>query len=289
LGVALGLLIGIGLAFLWEALDSTVRSVDEVEQTLGLPVLGRIAPPSYENPRGVEVAIASHGPAVEAFRQLRTNLEYANRDLGAHAIMITSALPREGKSRTIVNLAAAVASMGERVVLIDLDLRQPALHRFAQIPNKAGAVDVIRGTSTLQEGLVNVPFSPSNNDGRKLTSGVLRILPAGQLGSHDPTRILAPDILRRLLDGLREKTDVILIDTPPMLAVADAAIISSAVDAVLVVTRMGMVPRQALRELGRALDRTSAPRLGFVATGTDDAGTYGYGQYTAAPPLAAAS
>ncbi len=158
LGAAFGLLLGIGLAFLWESLDTRVRSADEVVERLGIPLLARIPEPSRELARTHQLSTieAPASSVAESFRLLRTNLAFANVDRAARVIMISSALESEGKSTTVANLAVVEARAGERVALVDLDFRRPTLHKFFHLEDRPGLTNVLLGQATLAQATARI-------------------------------------------------------------------------------------------------------------------------------------
>ena len=278
LALAIGLILGVLLAFLREALDTRVRSSDEVRSRLGLPLLARLpAPPRrFRADSRLAMLVDPGGVAAEAFRMLRTNFELANLDRGAKSIVVTSAVAGEGKSTTAANLAVALARAGRRVVLVDLDLRRPALAGFFGADRDGpGVTDVALGRAGLDEALLAVSIteheastpSPAGN-GHAPVHGMLHVLPAGHVPA-DPGEFVNTRALAGILDELRGRADVILVDTPAVLDVGDAMTLSANVDAVLVVTRLRVVRRPMLAELRRLLDASPAAQLGFVATGAE--------------------
>ena len=288
LGVIVGLALGIVLAFLSEAFDRRVRSGDEIRQELGLPVLARLPeqPRRYRRALPLSTIVEDRGPTVEAFRRLRTRLDFANLEIGARTIMVTSAVKQEGKSTTAANLAVSLASTGTHVILVDLDLREPAITRLFGLGRTPGVVDIVRGRNSLESSLVAGPHeTPFREAARRLgrasppEKSPLQILPAGLQLPDDPTSIVARDELWALMSRVGERADLVLIDAPPQLSVAEPMIIASRVDALLVVSRVGVVPRRALTELREALDGLSTPSLGLVIAGDTDYATYGYGEY----------
>jgi capsular exopolysaccharide synthesis family protein len=288
LGAVLGLLLGIGAAFVWNSLDQRVRDADEIDQALGLPLLARLPDVTRKLRSDGTLAMFSDSPsaATEAVRQLRTNLELANIDAKARTIMITSAAPFEGKSTTLANLAIAMALSGKDVALVDLDLRQPTVARYFGLGGRAGVTDVALGTMPLERALVNVRLPGKNTipiSGRTQPSapGRLNVLTAGT-PAPNPGDFVGTAALTAVLEQLDSTHDVVLIDVPPLLAVGDAMTISSNVDAVLVVVRLGIAERRLLRELARALDACPPLKLGFVLTGVESGEMYGalnYGRY----------
>jgi len=295
LGLALGLVLGIGLAFLWEALDTRVRSADDIADRLGLPFLARLPEPPkklQKEDRLVMLAQPS-GNHAEAFRMLRTNLDFVRMDREAKTIMITSSVEQEGKSTTVANLAVALARAGQRVILVDLDLRRPYLDRFFDLLGVPGVTQVALGTATLEEALAPIaitgaerrrggvvgPFDTLRSSSRNRVGaevGSLRVLTSGPIPPA-PGEFVATHKLELVLEALREDSDVVLIDAPPVLRVGDAMTLSARVDAIVVVTRINVVRRHMLQELKRLLDTTRAPKLGFVLTGAGDEEGYGYG------------
>jgi len=295
LGVMLGLVLGIGLAFLWEALDTRVRSADDIAERLGLPFLARLPEPPkklQKDDRLVMLAQPS-GTHAEAFRMLRTNLDFVRMDREAKTIMITSSVEQEGKSTTVANLAVALARAGQRVILVDLDLRRPYLDRFFDLLGVPGVTQVALGTATLEEALAPIaitgaerrrggvvgPFDTLRSSNRNRVGsevGSLRVLTSGPIPPA-PGEFVATQKLEHVLEALREDADIVLVDAPPVLRVGDAMTLSARVDAIVVVTRINVVRRHMLQELKRLLDTTRAPKLGFVLTGAGDEEGYGYG------------
>jgi len=298
LGLVLGIVLGLGLAFLWESLDTRVRTAGEIgEQLGGLPLLARIPTPGKK--LSAERLVMLDDPAgaqAEMFRMLRTNLDFVTLDRAAGAIMITSAVDQEGKSTTIANLAVALARAGQHVVLVDLDLRRPFLDRFFQLEGP-GITDVALGHVPLERALVPIAITDlggrvasgksnghvkvsttgSGNGYEESVKGVLEVLPSGPI-PPDPGEFVGTQALTDILHQLRGRADIVLIDAPPALRVGDAMTLSTNVDGVIVVARMKVVRRQMLSELARQLATMPTPVLGFVVTDADaEAEGYGYG------------
>jgi non-specific protein-tyrosine kinase len=235
------------------------------------------------------------GPAevdAEAVRRLRSNLELANLDVNARVIMVTSSVSGEGKSVTVANLAVALARSGRRVVLVDLGLRKPAVGRLMGIGYRPGLTDVAIDRITLERALVPVRLeaaepiklasrSRARRDPEEPSpvgpdaAGQLRVLPAGFLPAS-PGELVGTRAVANILEELREEADFVLVDAPPLLAVSDALTLSTRVDALLVVVRLGVVDRPMLRELSRQLDVSPARKLGFVVAGAEVLEGYGY-------------
>jgi succinoglycan biosynthesis transport protein ExoP len=288
IGGMFGLILGFGIAFLWEALDKRIRSEDEIQERLGLPLLSRLpAPPRAL--RSDNRLTMLHDPGdihAEAIRRLRVNLEFASLDRDVTTILITSAVQQEGKSTTIADLAVAQARAGRNVALVDLDLRRPAIATFFGLPGRVGVTDVALGRAAIWQAIkpVEIDYSvaaASNRNGANVSAasaGKLSVLPAGLLPPN-PGEFVGTQALARVLEELRLKFDTVLIDAPPICIVGDALTISAHVDALFVVARVGSADRQMLGDLVRELDASPAPKLGFALTGVERKDGYGYASY----------
>lgn len=289
LGLALGLLLGVGLAFLWEALDTRVNSADEIAALLGLPLLGRLAAPN-RTLRAEDSLVMVADPqdaGAEAFRMLRTNLDFVRLGQDVKTIMFTSSVAAEGKSTTVANLAVALAAGGRRVALVDLDLRRPYLGRFFDLRSAAGITQVALGDATLANAALPVslphvlePRQFDSTNGHQSGNGTLRgglfVFGAGPIPPN-VGEFAGSEVVAGILKALRDSVDVVLIDAPPILQVGDAQALSRNVDGIVVVTRLDVVRRPMLAELRRMLDLSSARVLGFVVTGAEHEDGYGYG------------
>jgi capsular exopolysaccharide synthesis family protein len=280
IGAALGLVLGIVLAFLWEALDTRVRSAEEIGAQLGLPLLARIPEPSRRLRLKNKLVMLSEptGVQAESFRMLRTNLEFANLERDARTIMVTSAVQAEGKSTTVANLAVAYARAGRRVVLVDLDLRRPFVEKFFGLEGRPGITDVALGRLDLDHALVPVEISRPGLTESRTVAGELEVLPTGAL-PPDAGEFVGTRALGAILRNLRDRFDIVLVDAPPLLKVGDALALSARVDALIVVSRLRVVRRGMLAELQRILAAAPAERLGFAVTdaGSEDGYGSGYG------------
>jgi receptor protein-tyrosine kinase len=306
LGLALGIVLGIGLAFLREALDTRVRTAEEVGEKLGIPLLTRIPEPprKFRNRNRLVMKADPHGVQAEAFRTLRTNIEFVNLDLHAKTIMITSAIQAEGKSTTAANLAIAFARMGNRVALVDLDLRRPFLDKFFDFGDRPGLTHVARGHFPIEAATLHVALTADEDaervavpaeanghsngtNGQRSLEGLLDVISSGPL-PPDGGDFVGSKAVAELLGTLRSRYDLVLIDSPPLLRVNDAIALSTRVDAIMVVARLDTLRRPVLKELGRVLDGMPTPKLGFVVTGlysSDESYSYQYrGSYGYASP-----
>ena len=290
LGLALGLLLGIGLAFAVDALDTRVRSSAEIGERLGLPMLARVPPPPKGLAKEHQLVMLAQpgGTGAEAFRMLRTNLEFAT--LGAkrsHVILVTSAVEQEGKSTTAANLALAEARAGRRVCLVDLDLRRPFIDRFFSLMHTQGITNVALGTISLGEALNRVDLivggaaangkaGQHDQTNGHVETGSLDVLVSGPL-PPDPGEFVGTARLADIIGMLRSAYDTVIIDTPPILRVGDGMTLSALVDGMVVVTRANVVRRPMLRELRSQLEKVPAPKLGYVVTGSNGGVAQGYG------------
>jgi succinoglycan biosynthesis transport protein ExoP len=292
IGLVLGLLGALGLAFLWEALDTRIRSAELVAEHLGLTLLGRLPPPPREIANANRLVML-HDPnddQAEAFRMLRTNLEFANLDRGARTIMVTSAVQDEGKSTTVANLAVALARGGRHIVLVDLDLRRPSQRGFFDLGARPGLTQVALGQASLDEATARIDLGPHSGDwidaqrrnGNGRVPGTLEVLGTGPLPPN-PGEFLATRALQDILAQLASKAHLVLIDAPPLLALGDALALTAKVDAIFVVSRLKVVRRQLIDELKRVLDLCRAHKLGFVITGANEDESYGFGYGYADP------
>jgi polysaccharide biosynthesis transport protein len=291
LGLVLGLILGAGLAFLREALDTRVRSSEEIAQQLGVPLLGRIPEPpgQLQKQNKLVMLAAPRRIHAEAFRVLRTNLDFANLETRARTIMVTSAVEREGKSTTVANLAVACARAGKRVVLVDLDLRCPLIARLFDLdPGRPGLTDVVVGHVKLHDAISSIAIAKSrsnaavangNGNGDGSLDGLLQLLPAGP-APPNAGEFVSAQKLGEILDQLSAGADLVLIDAPPLLHVGDAMTLSARVDALLLVTRLNVVRRPMLAEMRRIVDSSPATPIGFVLTAAQVEESLGYGGYS---------
>ncbi len=191
-------------------------------------------------------------PIAEAYRALRTNLEFSNLDKSLRALLVTSAGAEEGKSTTLANLAVTIAQSGKRVILVDADLRRPTQHQIFELKNNAGLTDMARDDALLA--------APPLQD-----SGVpnLQILTSGQLPPN-PAEILGSKRMSDILAALLERADLILFDAPPVLAVTDAVVLSAKMDGVLLVVSAGKTKRESAKKARAQLEKINARILGAV-------------------------
>jgi len=270
--LALGLTTGIGLAFLLEGVDNTVRTPEQAQIISALPSLGMIpmaSRPSGDNARqrlslaaskeAVELVTQSRPQSqmAEAYRALRTSLLLTSIGAPPKVILVTSALPQEGKTTTSINTAIVLAQKGTLVLLIDADLRRPSIHKALGLGPKSGLSNVLTGTATLQQATIRSPLLPT-----------LFVLPAGP-PPPNPAELLASAQMKDVLADLREQYDHIVIDTPPILSVTDAVVMSIRADTVLLVIRSGQTTKQALRRSRDILVQVNARVSGVLLNAVD--------------------
>ena len=287
LGAMIGLVLGLGIAAVWEALDKRVRSEDEIEAILDMPLLARLPEPPRELRAENRLVMLDdpEGVHAEAVRRLRTNLEFALLEGDERTIMVTSAVQQEGKSTTISDLAVALARTGRKVALVDLDLREPMIDRFFGLGDAVGITDVALGRADLERALVDVsvPQRPSVTNiaagtSLPLVAGRLAVLPSGSLPAS-PGEFVGTAALTKVLTDLRKRFEIVLVDAPPICVVGDAMILSTKVDALIVVSRLGTIDRPTLDDLQRELAISPARVLGVVITGVEPTSAYGGGSY----------
>ncbi len=269
LGLAIGLILGVGMAFLYEYLDNTIKSTDEAERLLGAPVLGHITLEKLEKGERRRLTIVDHpgSAGAEAYRVLRNSLDFINFEHDIKTLLITSAAPGEGKSTVAANLAAGLAQAGAKVVLVSCDFRKPTMDQFFGVSNSIGLSDVLTGSNTLKAALQR----PGDEQ--------LLILSSGKMPPN-PSELLSSWKMEDLFKNLEDWADWVIVDSPPLLAVADAAAVARWADGVLMVTKGGSSTREAARKGREMLERVGARILGVVVWGLEEGGAgRGYGYY----------
>jgi succinoglycan biosynthesis transport protein ExoP len=277
IGGILGLFVAVSLVIVIEYLDQRVNDPDVVQQVAGLSTLGVVARMKGDSGRGEMYRLATlldpRSATAEAYRTLRTNLEFASVDSPLGALLVTSAVPSEGKTVTAANLAVAFAQAGRRVLLVDADLRKPGIHRIFNLENTAGLATVLRSDEAALDLVV-----------RKTEQENLTILTTGTVPPN-PAELLGSQRMRTVLDRLRAAYDLLIVDSPPVQAFTDAAILSSFLDATLVVVDARRSRRGAVRGAREALALAGAHVLGVVINripAGDRSGLAGYyGDYYA--------
>ena len=277
LGALLGVILGVGAAFfLVEYLDRTVRTSSDVETLLGIPVLGiiprlrRLVPDEEAPgaPQGLPLVVARDplDPAAEAYRNLRMNLMFmSTEDDPIRSVLFTSPGPGEGKSTTAVNFAVMLAQQGQRVLLLDADLRRPSLHRSLDLLREPGLTNLLVGDATAREAI------------RPSVLPNLDVLPSGPFHPN-PSELLNSKPMMRLLEEFEGKYSQVIVDSPPVLAVTDAAVLAAHTDGAVVVLRSGETEQRAaersVEQLRRLDVRVFGAVLNEVATTTTEESYY---------------
>jgi capsular exopolysaccharide synthesis family protein len=271
----LGVISGVGLAFILENMDNTVRTPEQATALSGLPALGMIplgsksvshgptgkrlvlTPISSKEAVETVTQVRPQSQMAESYRALRTSLLLSNLGAPPKVIMVTSARPQEGKTTTSINTAIVLAQKGVRVLLIDADLRRPSVHKTLGMGPRSGLSNVLTGSATAQQAITTSPVLPN-----------LFILPAGT-PPPNPAELLASSNMRDLIAELRAEFDHIVIDTPPTLSVTDAVVLSPRADATILVIRSGQTTKQALRRARDILTQVNAHVAGVLLNAVD--------------------
>ncbi|MEP6811376.1 MAG: P-loop NTPase [Actinomycetota bacterium] len=273
IAAAVGLMLGIVAAFLAEALDTRIRSAEELEERLGVPLLARVPRRRAKRPEpGLAVLAEPPTSESEAFLSLRTKLALANLELQARVILVSSAHPGEGASTVAANLAAATARAGRSVLLVDLDLRDAELSLMFGSPERQGLTSVALGDAALDDVLEPVSLGAESDRAGTAVGGdrgALRLLATGPLPPR-PSEFVASTAVEAILADLRSRADLVLVVAPPLLRFADAVALGPSVDALVLVSRLGTARRTNVGELRRMLSEWPAATIGFVLTGADD-------------------
>ena len=287
LGMILGVGLGVGLAFLYDMLDNSVRTMEDLER-MGQPVLGsipmikegealaRLKIPTNGVHNGVhgkltngttatleeKVApvhtgsrlithVAPKSPISEAYRALRTNIQYTHIDRSLRTLLVTSPGPGDGKSTSVANLAIVMAQMGSRVLLIDADLRRPVLHSLFNIDRRVGLSNVLVGRAEIADAVTSTDIEN------------LHIMPCGALPPN-PSELLGSSAMLRTLEALKQEYELVLFDSPPVIAVTDAAVLARLVDGVFLVVKAGQTSKEAAFRSYTLLNQVKAKVLGTL-------------------------
>jgi capsular exopolysaccharide synthesis family protein len=262
LGVIIGLIVGVGLAFFIEYLDTSVKTIDDVERALQAPVLGVI-------PQNVGSLMdeGPDSPHAEAYRVLRTNLMFSQKDPKLNTITIVSAGAGEGKSTTTFNLAVVFAQNGQRVLIVDSDLRRPSIHKFFKVSNSIGLTNYLLKQNTLEEVIQTTQIS------------TLDFLPSGKLPSSS-MGVLSSNPMKELIRELKRRYDWVFFDSPPIMGVSDASILASEVDMVLQVIQYRRYPQPMTIRAKQMIEKVGGNLLGIVLNNISMASDENYYYYS---------
>ena len=272
LGLIVGMTLGVGLAFLIDSLDTSLKTIEDVEQFAEMVVLGslptirgrRKALRRDEVSRISERLVTRHeskSSIAEAYRSLRTNIQFSSPDEPLRTLMVTSAVPKEGKSTTVANLAITMAQQGTRTLLVDTDLRRPILHSLFGQNREPGLINVLVGDLETGDAI------------RETDVDNLHLLTCGVLPPN-PSEILGSQRMKALLVELKEAYDIVLMDSPPSIAVTDAAVLGSEVDGVCMVVHSGKTTQDALLRAKTLLENVKVKMIGAVLNNVDVEGLY---------------
>lgn len=251
LAAIVGLLLAGGIVFLIEALDDTLRDPEEASRQLGLPMLGFIA--KYNIPDEPPITITEpRAPVAEAFRALRTNIQFASVDRSLHSLLITSPSPADGKSTVVANLGVVIAQGGRSCVLVDSDLRRPRLHKLLRLSNRRGISELFVQPQVNLNGSLQKTEVPN-----------LYVLTSGSLPPN-PSELLGSEKMQEIVHQVNDQSDLILVDSPPVLAVTDASVLAPRMDGVLLVVKPGVTKFMALKQAVEQLRRVGANVIGIV-------------------------
>jgi len=287
LGLIAGLLLAVAVTFFLEFIDDSLKSTEEVERFIKKPIYGiipRIPPRRHEEgpeprsergserrPSAISANLVTHhspkSPISEAFRTLRTNIHFADPDKPITEILISSAGPSEGKSTIVSNLALTVAATGKKTLLIDCDLRKPNVHNFFDLERDPGVTTILSGKMSSAEAIQQ---SPAEN---------LSILTAGPIPPN-PTEMLSSKTMRDLVEKFRKEFDMVLLDSPPVVAVTDAAILGSFLQATLLVVELGRARASSVNRAIDLLEKVNANLLGLVTNNISAGYRYDYSYYS---------
>lgn len=262
LGVIIGLIVGVGLAFFIEYLDTSVKTIDDVERALQAPVLGVI--PQNVGPLLEE---GPDSPHAEAYRVLRTNIMFSQKDSKLNTMTIVSGGAGEGKSTTTFNLAVVFAQNGQRVLIVDSDLRRPSIHKLFKVSNSIGLTNYLLKQNTLEEVIQTTSLS------------TLDFMPSGKLPSSS-MGVLSSNPMKELIKELKRRYDWVFFDSPPIMGVSDASILASEVDMVLQVIQYRRYPQPMTIRAKQMIEKVGGNLLGIVLNNISMASDENYYYYS---------
>jgi len=281
--LALGLVLGLVGAFVRDHFDDSISSANDLEGATGNVSVLALVPMVKAWTKQKEAQLISltapHSPAAEAYRSLRASLDFLALQSDIGIVQMTSSVPGEGKSTSLSNLGVALARAGRRVVIVDCDLRRPRIHSFFGLDNAVGLSSVVHGEVTLAEAIQRVPSEPH-----------LSILSSGGRPPN-PAELLSHPRVAEIFNALKNEVDFVLVDSPPVLPVADAVIVAGLVDAIVLVAKAGSTSRRTATRAFEVLIQVHAPIVGTLLNQAETASRYGYrygytyGSPSMAPPV----
>jgi tyrosine-protein kinase len=268
LALTVGLLAGVALAAARQALDTTVKSTEQAEEITGAALLGVIPVDADEGRIPVITGEGPNGHQAEAYRHVQTSMQFMDADRKTKVVVVTSSVPEEGKSITSCNLALSIAESGRKVLLIDADLRRPQAAGYLGVPSGAGLTSVLVGQAQLDDVI------------QSWGDTSLSVLASGPVPPN-PSKLVGSNHMRQLLDELRTRFDMVIIDTPPVLPVADAIVLAAAGDGAVFVVRHGRTRRDQVAKATAALRRAEVDMLGLILNMAPRRSQDSYGYYGA--------
>jgi capsular exopolysaccharide synthesis family protein len=291
LGLIIGLAMGVVFAFLIETFDTSIGAIEEVEEFLRVPVLGLVPHVTPQEIKAViqekyggdidpetlqrDARLISHfapkSNLAESYRTVRTNVNFASLEKGIQSIVLTSSSPQEGKTSTIVNLAITMAQSGRKVLLVEGDLRKPVIAKMFGLPSSEGLTDAIHADFEWKKcvrTIADMMAGKMTVDEILKTPGIdnLNVLPAGTIPPN-PAELISSQYVNDMISEAKKEYDYVFIDAPPLLSAADAAVLSSKADGVVMVYRVGKIPRGALKRAKSQLEHVKANIIGVVLNG----------------------
>ncbi len=267
LAFIIGVVLGVGLAIVRELLDNTVKSPEDLTSAAGLPVLGIVPWDKRTGEQAVSFRADPHGSRAEAFRQLRTNLQFIDVDQPPRIIAVTSALPGEGKTHTALNLASALAEAGQRVCLIETDLRKPTLASILGLVKEVGLTTTLIGEAEVEDVLQN-----AGHNFAVMTSGTV---------PPNPSELLVSDQCRRTIQYVADRVDIVVLDTAPLLPVADGSDVAALADATVLTVRAGKTTYEQIKRANESLANVGVKPVGAVLSmSRARSGGYNYYYYS---------
>ena len=265
LAIIIGLILAVGGIFGYDALDDTIKSPDDIIRKLNLPVMGTI--PRFEEPEDGRLISQAQprSPITESFRALRTNVQYASVDAPLRTLMVTSPTPSDGKTTIVSNLAVVISKTGKRVTVLDADMHRPRIHSMFKTNFKPGL-----------SGMFLSPLLHLNGTFQDTDFDMLHVVCAGELPPN-PSELLGSKTMLEIMNLVLDKSDLVLIDTPPILSVTDAMVLAPLVDGVLLVIKPGVTKFSMLQSTLEQLRYVGAKVIGVVINGIDEKNPrYGY-------------
>jgi succinoglycan biosynthesis transport protein ExoP len=253
ISVIMGTLLGLGLAFFFEYMDNTVKNTDDVERYVKLPLLGSVPIMKSKNGTLPETVTLSDPKSTisEAYRSIRTGIIFSSTNNQHQSLLVTSAEPKEGKTATTCNLAIAMAQAGNRVLLIDADMRKPKVHKVFNLDNSVGLSSLLVNQGKLEQAI------------QKTSLPNLMVLTSGPIPPN-PSELLGSEQMKKLLGGLKKGFDRVLVDSPPTVAVTDSTILSNTLDQTLLVVSSGQTSREVVLRCKQILSECASQMVGVV-------------------------